>query len=478
MVKWILSSTFLISSSYCFAQLKLSQKEVAEMVLKQNRDVQVVNLNSELSKTDLTRARSNFDWKLDASTSFLDDQAESISNTELEKSETLQNSVSVKKSLPTGTSITAELSRNSNRRTVEPSTETSYTSDSAGIKVSQSLLKNSFGSKDRSLLRAAEKDFDSSQLLRADRLQDLVLDGIRKFWEAYVSQETFQESLNSRERYKQLVAAVRKKASYGYTSPGELSQVEAEYEVREQNVKTESAKYLAAIDGLKTFLNVGKDQEIELIVSRDIPNLPKLANVDLEQLRLVKSKRLGLEASDEKISAAKSDTLPELALEGRVYRTGLDNNPEGSFSELSSGTRPQYYVGLSLSHQFGSGIQRQDLESKKISKNVATIELQKSLAELADKENDIKRRSQAAYALAVSTKEQIRLREKALQELTRSYNQGRTDISIFIEAMNRYFNAQISHISALGNYNIVLNEWAAFRDELISESGTKAQGVQ
>lgn len=479
MVKWILSGTMvLFSTASVHAQLKLTQKDVAELVLKQNRSVQIVNLNSELSKSDLTKARSSYDWTVTATASGLDDRAESSSVSGLEKSETLTNSVSIEKPLPTGTTITAEVNRASNRQTIAPTTESSTTKDSAGIKVSQDLLKNSFGKVDRALLSAAEKDFSGSQLLRTNDLQDLVLEGIRKFWKAYVTQETFQESLNSRERYKQLVTAVRRKASFGYTNPGELSQVEAEYEIREQNVKQESANYLRAIDELKTFLNIDKDQDIELSVSKDIPSLPKLVDIDFESLRSVKSKRLKLSASDDRLKAAESATLPDLSLEGRIYRTGLDDNPEGSFSELSSGTRPQYYVGLSLSHQFGSGNQKQELETKRISRTVANIELEKTLAELKDRENDLKRRAQAAYASAISTKEQTKFRERASQELSRSYNQGRTDISIFIEAMNRYFSSQINHISALGEYNTVLNEWAAFREELVTDSGAEAKGVK
>lgn len=56
-----------------------------------------------------------------------------------------------------------------------------------------------------------------------------------------------------------------------------------------------------------------------------------------------------------------------------------------------------------------------------------------------------------------------------MNELNRSYTQGRTDIRNLIDAMNALNTTEVAHSRAVGDYFIALNEWAALRDELIKD---------
>ncbi|MNL71977.1 hypothetical protein D3C87_1972140 [compost metagenome] len=69
----------------------------------------------------------------------------------------------------------------------------------------------------------------------------------------------------------------------------------------------------------------------------------------------------------------------------------------------------------------------------------------------------------------MSSERQRGFRDRAAKELTKTYNQGRTDISILITALNNFFNSEVVYQSAIGKYHIALNEWAAVRDELIAD---------
>ncbi len=51
--------------------------------------------------------------------------------------------------------------------------------------------------------------------------------------------------------------------------------------------------------------------------------------------------------------------------------------------------------------------------------------------------------------------------------MQRSFNNGRVDINLLIEAMNKFFSSQVQYTRAVGDYFIALNEWAALNDELI-----------
>ncbi len=69
----------------------------------------------------------------------------------------------------------------------------------------------------------------------------------------------------------------------------------------------------------------------------------------------------------------------------------------------------------------------------------------------------------------------MEFREKALNQLQKSFNLGRVDINLLIDAMNKFFSAKVQHTRAVGDYFITLNEWAALNDELVVniESGEK-----
>jgi outer membrane protein TolC len=63
-----------------------------------------------------------------------------------------------------------------------------------------------------------------------------------------------------------------------------------------------------------------------------------------------------------------------------------------------------------------------------------------------------------------------------VQEIQRSYQQGRVDISQLIDALNRFFAAEIQYTQAVGDYQMSLNEWAAFQDQLITPSDSLPGG--
>jgi outer membrane protein TolC len=103
----------------------------------------------------------------------------------------------------------------------------------------------------------------------------------------------------------------------------------------------------------------------------------------------------------------------------------------------------------------------------RLNKKIATLNRDTEVRKLTEKENFLRRQVQASYANALTSKSQKDFRQKAVKELQRSFNQGRTDISLLIEALNRYSAAEVNYAVTLGQYQIALNEWAAFRDELI-----------
>jgi len=457
----------------------LTQKRVAELILQQAPKTQEVDLKYQVLQIEPVRVLSNFDWKLTVETGNEVDKTESISTVTVNAADVqrYKTVLGLTKILSTGTLLSVDASRTSNR--VNPDTFTVVngvtmnpsTYDSWSLGLEQSLWGNFFGQADRARLRASEKSFEAQTLLRRDELQTVVLDGLRLFWNTYVAQESFQEAMQSRDRYEKLVVAVKKKSSVGYSSPGELLQVMAEYETRLQTVKTASTDYLQRLDELMTFLNLSPEQEIAFYVPKDFPAVPQLKSINTEDLRALRSQKLKLESAEDSMTEYRSLSRPRLSLIGKYTATGLEEKSSDSFQELNSGNRAKTYVGLKFVYNFGSNTPEEELLNRKLNRDLEQVRLSTKRSELQNTLTNAERKVEAHFMIAQSAQKQKELREKAVQELNRSFNQGRTDISVLIEAMNKFFTSEVAAIKAIGDYYIALNEWAAQRDELIPETG-------
>lgn len=478
MVKSLLSSLIVLTTATAIAAEKtitLSQKDVAELVLKQGFRTKEVNLASQQLRLPYYQALAAYDWNLLAESGYEYDNQTSLLTTSTpinNKYKRYRTTVALTKPFTTGTTLGLELSRLSQSVDYGNTTNmptANQTLDIAGISLEQAILGNFFGVADRGIVNAAEYNYQASEIVRTNDLEGVVLEAIRQFWTAYVSQENFKEATAARDRYKQLVDSVKRKTGLGYSAPGELSQVQAEYEGREQTVKTASRDYLKNTENLLTLLNLPPGAEIQFSVPKEIPSVPKLEPKKVEDLRTVRSQKLKVEAAKEALDASKSKSYPTFNLVGKAYTSGVDETSEGSYSELTSGTRPKYYIGVKLAYKFGSGILEEDIRNKRFNRDLEETRLQRQLLEAEDAETQALRSVETSYSIAQSAARQKVFREKAANELTRSFNQGRTDIAILIEALNKFFNSEVVYSQAVGNYAISLNEWAAARDELIPD---------
>jgi outer membrane protein TolC len=460
-------------------KIRLSQKTVAERLLSQSFKSKEILLSAEQTRLALAQASAGYDFNMSLESGYELSKIPNFLGTQPDQDQAYKSTFLVKKPISTGTLLELEYTRLS-KNTSYPATSTiaapaEQTEDYFGIKLEQSLLKNIFGRVDRAKLRAAQANFDAAQTNRNDDLQNLVLEGIRLYWKSYVAQETFNDSIKSRERYQKLVEAVRKKTSYGYNNPGELAQVQAELETRIQNVKTRSTEYLGLISDLVTLLHLPPGSEIEFDVPNDLPGLAKTPEKNVDDLRSVKALRKLYEASEDNLIAASNSELPDLALVGKYYQYGLKPTASEANSEMLGGSKPDYYVGVKLSYSFGSGLQSADAKNKTWGKELAESVLHRRRLELQDALEKTSRTTQSTLAIYESAKAQKGYREKAAQEQSKAYAQGRTDLNTLITSLNNYFESEIVFTRSIGDYLTALNEFAALRDELIPDLKTETQ---
>lgn len=469
-----------VAGNFAHAEiLTLSPKTVAQKILSDSNQAKETQWTFELGWLDVLKAQSRYEWALSAESGYELDQMDNLTHTAHPRDQTYTTKFALKKPTPTGTTLGLDYTRTSIKSDFAVGSTPTYpdtqTQDILGVSLEQNLLRNFFGTADRSTVKAAELNHESNQVTRADQLQILVLDGIRLFWKSFVAQENFKESVASRDRYEKLVEVVRRKNSLGYANPGELPQIQAEFESRVQSVKQASVIYLAAMDDLTTLLKLPKSAEIKFDVPEETPALPALKPAKVTDLRAIQAVDLKIKSLDESIDASKSFGYPDLSLIAQWGSSGLDESASEAQSQVWSSNHPRYYIGLRFLATFGSGVTSEDVRNKRLQKQIQESTRDRLINERSDDISNAQRKLQANYSIAQSMKKQRELREKAAVELQKSYTQGRTDISVLIDALNKYFASEVSYSQAVGDYQIALNEWAALKDELVTSAAAKEE---
>jgi len=448
----------------------LSQKDVTQLVISQSHKAKETNLKYQQMRLAPFLKLATYDWTFAADTGYEMDHNEGPTHPATLTNQTYKSNIKLKKSLITGTTLSFDYSRNSlygNDVNIAAPKVTQYTYDLLGLTIEQNLWKNAFGSQDRAELEAAELTYQANTITRASELQDLVLESLRLYWNTYVSQENFTEALAARDRYLRFVNDLRRKTSYGYSNSYELYQVQAELENREQQIKTTSLDYLKNTEMLTQLLNLPSETKIQFPSVDNIPDLPTITQKNLVDIRNLQSQTIKVKAAEATLSASQSQARPQLSLNGSLYGSGFNEKSSLAENRLMSGANPKYFIGLKFIFQFGSNLSTQDIINKKVSLELEQQRFQRLSEEFKNNLANAERKVQTTFFSVSSIKKQSELREKTLNEMQRNFNNGRVDINLLIDAMNKFFASRAQYTRSVGDYYIALNEWAALNDELI-----------
>jgi outer membrane protein TolC len=452
--------------------LKMSPESFSQMILDQSYRSTEASRRAELARLALVRALSQLDYQFYFQTGYERSQFENISGVlSYNLEENYSTTTGISRTFSSGTRLNLDVNRFSSQYDLKGASTLPDRANqtTAILGLTQNLWRNFFGEATRAQIRAAELSFQISRLSRLEELEALVVEGLNLYWATFVAQESFKEALNSRDRYRKLVESVRRKDRIGYANPGELAQVEAELEGREQTVRRASARYLELLDRLLTFAKIEQGSEVEFEVPRSVSPPAALTEVKLADLRPIRIAELRSQAAENLMQSARSLSRADISLIARYGVSGTDREQGEADNELFGGSRPKYFVGLRYEVRFGSDLPAEEYRNQRSQFELERVRQARETREVEDRLQALTRNIRALYEVAESTARQKQHRDRAMQELTRTYNQGRTDIRTLIETMNAAFNTQLEYLRAVGDYQVALTELKALRDELIRD---------
>lgn len=463
-----------VSGSAHAEALKLTVKDVVDRVLVAGHDRKLIDFTYQQSEFPLYQALGQFDPTLFSSYSHEQSRLETLSGISNPEDKTTVWKAGVSKKLPSGTIFSTEYSRtkqdsvlNSFTSSLRPS---SQVLDQFDFSIRQNILGNFFGVLDRERVQIAERSVQRAELDKYESTEDLVLLAVRSYWTTFAAKEALQENIQAREKYRQLVSSLRRKFGKGIDDDrAELPKAQAELANQDRAVKSASLTYLNALDSLFTLMNVPPADDVDFIVPQRIPPPPAESDnaAMIGNLRKVSAARLNLANAEQEKKAVFWGSFPSVDLVGRATFNGVEVDSSNAFADMSNGNHPRYLGAIELTYRFGSDLARGQKALREVQLMEAEVRLEKTKLEEWERLERTARDVKSKYLVAKTANEAVDAWEKAIRQQEKNFRVGRISTAELIQDYNSYFRALATQSSALSDYQITLNEFAAARDRLV-----------
>lgn len=449
----------------------LKPQDVVDTVLKQGLETELISLDAQKNFALMEKALGVYDFGFSGKTTYEYDEAESLSGLSNPIDKTLLAEMALEKKTGFGAGLKLGYLHQTQSSVlnaiVTNSRDPDLTLDSVFFEWRQSLWGNFFGLGDKAELSMARRTFQASDMAKQEETENLVLKSLDHFWRAYVAKTRLKDALTARQMYKDLVKVVQRRGRFGLDRGGEYAEVMAEYTDAESAVKTASYDYLERLRSLETLMQEKIDEDLEFEVPELIPPLPRLEAVDIDQLRRAKLSRVELDNAMDNERSVHWKNRTTVDMVARAASTGVDTRASAAYSELASGTKPTYFVGLEVKADLDSAKSRAAEAEARVSRMQSEIRFRQNRQQMEADFFLLERRLEEAYLNAKNSVEGEKFRLKTVREREAEYKQGRIPLRELLNTYNKYFDSQTRRVSAIGDYHMALNRMAALRDELV-----------
>lgn len=370
----------------------LSLEDAMRMALANNPEIRVVSYDPAISRQEMVKAASEFDYVVFGSLLYSKDDKEIASFFPGGMTHQRGYSAGIKQKTVTGAewSLNWSMTRtwdNSTFNTLQPRFEPIL-----AFEITQPLLRNAWPGVNLANLNLARVNYRVSSAAFRQKVEDVVTQTISAYWEYARARRDYviqQQLLAETEETMRKVAA---RAAGGLASSLQEDQIRATVETRQSNLYAARKLLVDARDALAKRL-----AEAQLNVLTDYEVVPSTAMSDAHVTLVVKDQlltalrhnplleqaRLAIEFEAIGVTVAENQVLPKLDLIASTSVQGLGGNRSGAFDSFGSGDFVSYSVGLSLEYPLGNRGALAELERSRLSRYKAVAKMQGAADEVA-----------------------------------------------------------------------------------------------
>ena len=351
----------------------------------------------------------------------------------------------------------------------QPFSNPSY-SQGVSFQIEQNLLRNFFGRSDRLKFQSAKFHYQSIQLSRKKELGQLIISAGEKFWNSYIAYKQLKQAQKQTKDYKELVRIAKKKHKLGHSHPGEIPQILSQLERAFKRQKQAETQLKNANSQLKTFLQTQKSN-FKFTNHKPQPLPKKIPVKDPSALMTAQIMYKNFLSEKAQLDSQKHFYLPYLKLKAQADFLGSHpDNLKKSFENLKLKESQNYSIGVELIYPIPSSFsmwkKSTQLKSQTLQKQ---LEYQKEIENFKNQLESSWNSLENTHLSMHSSFKISKLQNKALEEIRKSYIQGRTSMADLISAQDLSVQMELEKIQAQKNYNSSLFQFYFLRDQLLSK---------
>ena len=338
-----------------------------------------------------------------------------------------------------------------------------------GLEVEQDLWRNIFGYEDRIKLNMATTKTEVQKIKFLEKKEGLILQALQQFWGAYVSQRVLKSKQSQKKDYENLLRITKSKTAYNYTKPGELAQIQAEWEKAKQELILQKMDYEDKISKLLDFLSLEQKKQVVLVADGKLLPPSVLIHKRPDQtFRTVLLLKKQLFIQQQELEISRSGTWPTLKLFGSYSIGGYENDLASSFESLKLGKVQNHSIGIKFNYPFSA----HSLRKKRLELSEQMVEARRHEWEITKREfamlwNQSQKNITAFYQAFKSAKKIHHLRSRSYKEIRKAFLQGRLSVFDLIRAKELALLAEMEKSRLKARYYQVLAYIRALQDQLI-----------
>ncbi|HSA31651.1 MAG TPA: TolC family protein [Candidatus Omnitrophota bacterium] len=417
----------------------LSLEEATKAALNNNFDVQIIQYDTLISRTQETAAESIYDTVLEASTKYRRDESAGVSTLAPTESRTNDHNIGLSKKLPSGTTLETDWTNNRGSSNSSSNITSPYYDSTAEIALTQELGKNFFGLQDRGKIKITRLEIENAEFTSMDKIEGLITDVQKVYWDLVLQHERVSIEEDMFQQAKRLYDLNSEKFRDGLIEKPELLDSEANYHLR-ANAVMQAGNILATKEStLELLLNL-EQVSVRVIpsegfnvdqqpVEEETPSLEKAFSnrYDYQQAKKM------IEARKIELSLNTNNLWPQIDLEASYARNGIDG---GSFKDgtqdISDEDNPDYWIGVSLKMPLENTKERAQRRSAELKKRQAILAMKSLERRVMVDVIDRVRNCNVLRDVAMNQVKVADLQSQKLEAEMKRFNAGRSDTNTVI----------------------------------------------
>ena len=462
---------FLLIPFFAFA-LNISEEFAVQTALKNSLESKKIQSEQKSYNLVLSEAESFLDWQIFTQFDSKTKQQNTLNFFENPLQKNQNFSLGIDKYFLTGTNVLLLYSHiysdrqfNTEFTKISDSPTTVFTQQ-IGLKIEQDI--SLFGYADRRRWNIARLKAEQQKLKLMEEKENLILKTVQQFWATYTQWLGLQLQITKQKDYRNLLRVTKEKNKYGYIKPGELYQIQAEWEKVKQDNFLQQTEYQDELAKLLDLMNIPpSNKKVKFIIARTPPPPSNKWNIPKNPRKTALLKKNFL-IQKERLQLQKTSTYPVVKLFGSYNIGGYETDFFSAWKGLKDRNTQDYSVGVKLSYPFStSSVRKKRVELSKQALSATKWEWKIGEQEFERLTDELKRNLTSLYSAVKSSEKIRRLRAKSYKEIRKAFLQGRLDVFQLIQAKNFALQSEIKKAVFMSLYYESLTYALALQDELI-----------